>query len=196
MPDPHPQAPHQPTRHLSRPMSGDLHAWPTSLASSLAPGALSACHGVHRPAVPRPGQTARPGTRRQACGSSSRTGWNWAAGWPAASIASTQEPPTPPGSQGRAAVGDGVNDQGDAQQPRSSSQLDQRCGDRTQIEGEQHGVPGRSSPGYVSPGTVPLSADRFLRPATPDPRRSARRPKGRSPPPLAAEVGEAGDLRH
>jgi pimeloyl-ACP methyl ester carboxylesterase len=28
------------------------------------------------------------------------------------------------------------------------------------------------------------------------PRRSARRPKGRSPPPLAAEVGEAGDLRH
>jgi hypothetical protein len=80
--------------------------------------------------------------------------------------------------------------------PQSSSQLDQRCGDRTQIEGEQHGVPGRSSPGYVSPGTVPLSADRFLRPATPDPRRSARRPKGRSPPPLAAEVGEAGDLRH
>jgi hypothetical protein len=26
-------------------------------------------------------------------------------------------PPTPPGSQERAAVGDGVNDQGDAQQP-------------------------------------------------------------------------------
>jgi hypothetical protein len=42
---------------------------------------------------------------------------------------------------------------------RSSSQLDQRCDDRTQIEGEQHGVPARSSPGYVSPGTVPLSAD-------------------------------------
>jgi len=30
-----------------------------------------------------------------------------------------QEPPTPPGSQDRAAVGDGVDDQGDAQQPRA-----------------------------------------------------------------------------
>jgi single-strand DNA-binding protein len=34
---------------------------PTSLALSLAPGGLSACHGVHRPPVPRAGQTARPG---------------------------------------------------------------------------------------------------------------------------------------
>ena len=34
---------------------------PTSLAPSLAPGALAACHGVHRPPVPRAGQTARPG---------------------------------------------------------------------------------------------------------------------------------------
>src|SRR5918993_5880015 len=32
--------------------------WPTSLASSLAPGGLSACHGVHRPLGPRAGQTA------------------------------------------------------------------------------------------------------------------------------------------
>jgi hypothetical protein len=45
--------------------------------------------------------------------------------------------------------------------------------------------------GYVSPGTVSLSADRFLRPSTPDPRRSALHPKGRSPPPLAVEVGDA-----
>jgi hypothetical protein len=38
---------------------------PTSLAPpTLAPGGLSACHGVHRPPGPRAGQTARPGTRR------------------------------------------------------------------------------------------------------------------------------------
>jgi hypothetical protein len=34
---------------------------PASLALSLAPGGLSACHGVHRPPVPRAEQTARPG---------------------------------------------------------------------------------------------------------------------------------------
>ena len=34
------------------------------MALSLAPGGLSACHGVHRPPVPRAGQTARPGNRR------------------------------------------------------------------------------------------------------------------------------------
>jgi hypothetical protein len=37
---------------------------PTSLAPPLAPGGLSACHGVHRPPVPRAGQTARPGNRK------------------------------------------------------------------------------------------------------------------------------------
>jgi hypothetical protein len=44
-----------------------------------------------------------------------------------------QEPPTPPGSQGRAAVGDGVNDQGDAQQPRAvaSSTSDATTGRRS-----------------------------------------------------------------
>jgi hypothetical protein len=112
---------------------GRLHTWPTSLAPSLAPGGLVACHGVHRPPGPRAGQTARPGTRRQACGSSSRTGWSWAAAWRAASTTSTQEPPTPPGSQGRAAVGDGVNDQGDAQQPGAvaSSTSDATTGRRS-----------------------------------------------------------------
>jgi hypothetical protein len=77
-----------------------------------------------------------------------------------------QEPPTPPGSQGRAAVGDGVNDQGDPTAARSSSQLDQRCDDRTQIEGEQHGVPGEvltrlrlAWDGPVVCGPVPSSLD-------------------------------------
>ena len=37
----------------------------------------------------------------------------------------------------------------------------------------------------------PVVWGRFLRPSTPDPRRSARRPKWRSLRPLAAEVGEA-----
>src|SRR5215216_8128667 len=43
---------------------GNLIPWPTSLALSLAPGGLVACHGVHRPPVPRAGQTARPGNRK------------------------------------------------------------------------------------------------------------------------------------
>jgi hypothetical protein len=38
-------------------MAGNLHAWSTSLALSLAPDGLSACHGVHRPPGPRAGQT-------------------------------------------------------------------------------------------------------------------------------------------
>jgi single stranded DNA-binding protein len=46
-------------------MAGKLGRWSTSLASSLAPGGLSACLGVHRPLVPRAGQTARPGTRKR-----------------------------------------------------------------------------------------------------------------------------------
>jgi len=61
MPDPQPQALHQPTRHPSRPSAGSPDTWPTSLAPSLASGGLLACHGVHRPQVPRAGQTARPG---------------------------------------------------------------------------------------------------------------------------------------
>src|SRR5512132_3515088 len=52
------------TRAGPRPAAGGLHAWPTSLALSLAPGGLLACHGVHRPPVPRAGQTARPGNRK------------------------------------------------------------------------------------------------------------------------------------
>jgi hypothetical protein len=36
-----------------------LIPWPTSLASSLAPGVLLACHVVHRLRVQRAGQTAR-----------------------------------------------------------------------------------------------------------------------------------------
>jgi hypothetical protein len=41
-------------------MAGNLDAWPTSLAPPLAPGGLSACHGVHRP--PRfQGQGRPPG---------------------------------------------------------------------------------------------------------------------------------------
>ena len=64
MPDPQPQALHQPTRHLSRARLGSPDPRPTSLAPPLAPGGLSACHGVHRPPVPRAGQTARPGIRK------------------------------------------------------------------------------------------------------------------------------------
>jgi single-strand DNA-binding protein len=63
MPDPQPQALHQPTRHLSRAHSATC-PWPTSLAPPLAPGGLSACHGVHRPPAPGVGQTARPGNRK------------------------------------------------------------------------------------------------------------------------------------
>ena len=47
-------------------MAGSPDAWPTSLALSLAPGGLVACHGAHRPPVPRAGQTARPGNRKGA----------------------------------------------------------------------------------------------------------------------------------
>src|SRR5215211_7533084 len=36
-------------------MLGSLDRWPTSLAPPLAPGGLLACHGVHRPPVPRAG---------------------------------------------------------------------------------------------------------------------------------------------
>jgi hypothetical protein len=61
---PQPPARHQPTRHPNRPSAGEVHAWPTSLALSLAAGALLACHGVHRPPDPRAGQTARPGNRK------------------------------------------------------------------------------------------------------------------------------------
>jgi hypothetical protein len=51
----------QPTRLPSRPIAGSLDPWPTSLTPLLAPGGLTACHGVHRPPDPRAGQTARPG---------------------------------------------------------------------------------------------------------------------------------------
>jgi hypothetical protein len=89
MPDPQPQAP--PTNPAPEPAIGrQLHPWPASLASPLAPGGLAACHGVHRPPGPRAGQTARPGNRKgHACGSSSRTGWSWAAEWREASTTST-----------------------------------------------------------------------------------------------------------
>jgi hypothetical protein len=63
MPDPSRKR-RQPTRLLSRPMVGVVDRWPTSLAPSLAPGGLAACLGVHRPPVPRAGQTARPGNRK------------------------------------------------------------------------------------------------------------------------------------
>src|SRR5215207_8793581 len=57
-----PAASTPPTNPAPEPATaGNLHAWPTSLAPPLAPGGLSACHGVHRPPGPRAGQTARPG---------------------------------------------------------------------------------------------------------------------------------------
>jgi hypothetical protein len=60
-----PAASAPPTNPAPEPTEGrQLDPWPTSLAQSLAPGGLVACHGVHRPAVPRAGQTARPGTRK------------------------------------------------------------------------------------------------------------------------------------
>jgi hypothetical protein len=46
------------------PLGNLIQSRPTSLAPPLAPGGLSACHGVHRPPVPRAGQTARPGNRK------------------------------------------------------------------------------------------------------------------------------------
>jgi Single-strand binding protein family len=64
MPDPQPQAPHQPTRHPSRPLAGELDSWPTSLAPPLAPGGLSACHGVHRPPGSK-GRADRPARQSQ-----------------------------------------------------------------------------------------------------------------------------------
>jgi single-strand DNA-binding protein len=63
MPDLQPQAP--PTNPAPEPSTlGSPDPWPTSLALPLAPGGLRACHGVHRPPVPRAGQTARPGIRK------------------------------------------------------------------------------------------------------------------------------------
>ena len=60
-----PAASTPPTNPAPEPTTvGSLDPWPTSLALSLAPGGLSACHGVHRPPVPRAGQTARPGNRK------------------------------------------------------------------------------------------------------------------------------------
>jgi hypothetical protein len=57
------QAP--PTNPAPEPADGQpADPWPTSSALSLAPGGLVACPGVHRPPVPRAGQTARPGTRK------------------------------------------------------------------------------------------------------------------------------------
>ena len=65
MPDPQPQAPHQPTLAPEPTPGRRGDRWPTSLALPLAPGGL-ACHGVHRPPGPRAGQTARPGNSKGA----------------------------------------------------------------------------------------------------------------------------------
>jgi Helix-turn-helix domain len=65
---PQPQAPHQPSRLLSRPGPAVDRDGPTSLALSLAPGGLVACHGVHRPPGPR--TAARPARQQQEEGSS------------------------------------------------------------------------------------------------------------------------------
>src|SRR5215216_275636 len=40
------------------------HAWPTSLAPSLAPGGLAACHGVHRPPGSK-GRADRPARQQE-----------------------------------------------------------------------------------------------------------------------------------
>src|SRR5512132_3860106 len=59
---PTPAASAPPTNPAPEPATaGNPDTWPTSLAPPLAPGALLACHGVHRPPGPRAGQTARPG---------------------------------------------------------------------------------------------------------------------------------------
>jgi single-stranded DNA-binding protein len=63
MPDPQPQALHQSTRLRSRAHSAP-GPWPTSLAPPLAPGGLSACHGVHRPRVQGQGSPPGQATRR------------------------------------------------------------------------------------------------------------------------------------
>ena len=65
MPHPQPQAPTNQPGTRADPRVGGLDRWPTSLALSLAPGALSACHGVHRPRFQGqgrpPGQTVPGG---------------------------------------------------------------------------------------------------------------------------------------
>jgi hypothetical protein len=43
-----------------------VHAWPTSLAPPLAPGGLSACHGVHRPRFQGQGRPPGQATGTQA----------------------------------------------------------------------------------------------------------------------------------
>jgi hypothetical protein len=65
---PTPAASNPPTNPAPEPTTAGslIQSWPTSLAPPLAPRGLSACHGVHRPPVPKAGQTARPGNRKGA----------------------------------------------------------------------------------------------------------------------------------
>jgi single-strand DNA-binding protein len=65
MPDPsRKHSTNQPGTRADRWPAAFIQFGPTSLALSLAPGGLSARHGVHRPPGPRAGQTARPGNRK------------------------------------------------------------------------------------------------------------------------------------
>jgi hypothetical protein len=79
------------------------HAGPTSLARLLAPGAVSACHGVHRPPVPRgqgrpPGQA--PGDRHATVRAGLARARQPRGEKPP--LPAPQEHPPPPGSPGRA----------------------------------------------------------------------------------------------
>ena len=118
---PTPAASTPPTNPAPEPaMAGNPATWPTSLAPSLAPEALSACHGIHRPPVPRAGQTARPGIQegcnmteasvsfagnltddpevRYTEGSIARLGVRSECAWHAASRATPSPSPSPSGS--------------------------------------------------------------------------------------------------
>src|SRR5215207_1362616 len=63
---PTPAASAPPTKSAPEPstVANLIQNGPTSLAQSLAPGGLLACHGVHCPLGPRTGQTAGQTTER------------------------------------------------------------------------------------------------------------------------------------
>ena len=113
MPDPQPQALHQPSRRLRRAHSAVLIGWPTSLAPPFAPGGLLACHGIHRPPGPK-GRADRPA--RQPKGARTMT--------EAASASPATSPTTPSCDTPRAASpgpGSGWPSQGGGSRSRRSS---------------------------------------------------------------------------
>jgi hypothetical protein len=90
MPDPSRKRPRQPTRHLSRPRPATCSSWADvvgSVACPWRPGGMPRCP----PSPGSKGRAARPARHQETgMGSSSGTGWSWAAAWPAAATPSSQ----------------------------------------------------------------------------------------------------------